>query len=305
MVTDAYPRNAGMASGIYQALKALHLPSGATLYYTSGEWETNGIRAVSAREMDGEVAAAFGDVIALPTYFHAGGDLLEIDRHLSVSLPGTWIFDELVGHEAEWMEQEKLDAGEQRRAELQTAIDESREEGDADTDQLDHAQQALDAAPPWFLLLVDSATRTGRELHAPRAKPQPTPEPHLSPMGEADPTRCSSAPKTTATANTSSPPTYSRDRGDRQALRLEFELTQRQEHFPNLYSGSQLVTSTRLGRGEEHAIPPVLGSSRAASAMSPILPSAAHVASAGLAMYASCLLENTSSQAPSAASSTS
>ena len=35
------------------------------------------IRAVSARAMDDEAAAAFGEVIALPTYFYAGGDLLE------------------------------------------------------------------------------------------------------------------------------------------------------------------------------------------------------------------------------------
>src|SRR5262249_30792914 len=48
VVTDAYPRNAGMASGFRQALKALRLPSGATVYYDSGEWEPERIRAVSA-----------------------------------------------------------------------------------------------------------------------------------------------------------------------------------------------------------------------------------------------------------------
>ena len=212
VVTDAYPRNAGMASGIYQALKALHLPSGAAVYYASGEWESNRIRAVSARDMDDEAAAAFGEIIALPTYFHAGDDLLELDRHLAVCTPGSWLFDELLDHEAEWMEQEKLDEGEERRAELQRAIDESREEGDADADQLDRAEEALDAAPPWFLLLADSELEQIARYTLPEPSHTPRLQPQIPSHGRSRPPRCSSDPATPPTASTSSPPTYSRDK---------------------------------------------------------------------------------------------
>src|SRR5580765_5519489 len=143
--------------------------------------------------MVAEPAAAFADVIALPSHFHTGDDLLQPDRHLSVCTPGSWFYDALLDHEAEWMEQEMLDEGEERRAELQQAIDESREEGDADTEQLDRAQQALDAPPPWFLLLADSeleqvARYTVPEPnHTPRLRhkyfpwTKPTPEMFLRP----------------------------------------------------------------------------------------------------------------------------
>jgi hypothetical protein len=106
---------------------------------------------------------------------------------------GSWLFDELLDHDAEWMEQETLDEGEERRAELQTAIDESREEGDTDDDQLDHAQQALDATPPWFLLLTDSdlehiahytlpkPNHTPRLTHKYLPWTKPTPEMFLRP----------------------------------------------------------------------------------------------------------------------------
>ena len=176
VVTDAYPRNAGMALGFSQALKALRLPSGATVYYASGEWESSRVRAVSGRAMDDEAAAAFGEVIALPTYFYAGDALLEIDRHLSVCTPGSWLFEALLDYEAEWMEQEKLDDGEERRAELQRAIDESEEEGDADDEQLEQAQQRLDATPPWFLLIDDSEL----EQVARYTLPDPRQTPRLS-----------------------------------------------------------------------------------------------------------------------------
>lgn len=175
VATDAYPRNAGMASGIYQALKALRLSSRATVYFEVGECNPEGILALARSAMDDEAGSAFGRVIALPTYFHAGDDLLEIDRHLSVCTSGSWFYDELLDHEAEWMEQEKLDEGEERRAELQRAIDESREEGDADADQLDHAQETLDATPPWFLLL----TETELEQVAHYTLPEPSHTPRL------------------------------------------------------------------------------------------------------------------------------
>jgi len=193
VVTNAYPRNAGMASGIYQALKALRLSSGATVYYASGEWERSRVRAVSASNMDDHAAAVFGEVIALPTYFYVGDALLEIDRHLSVCIPGSWLFDQLLEHDAEWMEQEKLDEGEERRAELQRAIDESAEEGDADNDQLEQVQRTLDATPPWFLLLDDSdleevarytlpdPSDTRRLSHGYLPWKKPTPEMFLDP----------------------------------------------------------------------------------------------------------------------------
>src|SRR5262249_55450253 len=175
VVTDAYPRNAGIASGIYQALKALRLPSGATIYYETGEWDPQGIRAASAHAMDDEAAARFGDVIALPTYFHAGDDLLEIDEHLSACTPGSWMFDELVDSEADWIPQERLDEGEARRAELQRAIDESLEEGDSDPEQIQRAQEALEAAPPWFLRLTDEELEqiAHYPLPDPGRKPRP------------------------------------------------------------------------------------------------------------------------------------
>jgi hypothetical protein len=156
VVTDVYPRDAGMASGFTQALKALRLPSGAAVYYEAGEWEASRIRGVAAGNMDDEAAAAFGEVIALPTYFHAGGYLLEIDRHLSACTPDSWILEALVDHEAEWIDQEQLDEGEDRRAQLQEAIDESAEEGDINTEKLVHIQESLDATPPWFLLVTDA-----------------------------------------------------------------------------------------------------------------------------------------------------
>src|SRR5262249_12984218 len=92
--------------------------------------------------------------IALPTYFHTGGVLLEIDRHLS-TCAGGWMFDALLDDEAEWMSQEQLDEGQERFAELQQAIDESRDEGDTDADELDRAEEALRAVPSWFLTLTD------------------------------------------------------------------------------------------------------------------------------------------------------
>jgi hypothetical protein len=156
IVLNAYPRNAGMASGIYQALKARRLPSGATVYFETGEWEGERIRGLAAREMDDEAAEKFGEVIALPTHFHAGGYLLEIDRHLSQCTPGSWMLEALVDREAEWIEQEMLDEGEERRGALQRAIEESWEEGDVDAETLEHEEETLDATPGWFLLLTDA-----------------------------------------------------------------------------------------------------------------------------------------------------
>src|SRR5262249_1915493 len=144
VVTDAYPRDAGMASGIYQALKAFRLASGATVYYEVGEWDPEGILALAHTGMDDAAAAAFGRVIALPTYCHAGGALLEIDRHLSACAGGGCILEALLDHEADWMSHEQLDQGQERRAELQRAIDESRDEADVDRNQLDQAEAALE-----------------------------------------------------------------------------------------------------------------------------------------------------------------
>src|SRR5262249_36239978 len=112
VVLDAYPRNAGMASGIHQELKALRLATGATIYHSEGEWEGNRIRGFAAGNMDDEAAAAFGEVIALPTYFYAGDDFLELDRHLSAAARGGWIFEALIEHDAEWITQKQLDRGE-------------------------------------------------------------------------------------------------------------------------------------------------------------------------------------------------
>jgi hypothetical protein len=168
VVTDAYPRNAGMASGIYQALKALRLPSGGAVYYQAGEWERE-LKAVAGVAMDDQAAATFGEVIALPTYFYAGGILLEIDEHLTACTPGGWMFDELVDHEADWIPQEQLDEGEERRAELQRAINESEQEADTGPDQLSRAQETLDATPPWFFRLTDN------QLEGIAAYPHPEP----------------------------------------------------------------------------------------------------------------------------------
>src|SRR5262249_48905364 len=90
VVTDAYPRNAGRASGTRRPLRALRLPPGSPASFRGGEGGSSRIVAVAARDMDDEAAAAFGEIIALPTYFNAGGGLLEIDRHLSVCRPGSW-----------------------------------------------------------------------------------------------------------------------------------------------------------------------------------------------------------------------
>ena len=154
--TDVYPRNAGMASGFYQALKAIRLPSGARIYFESGEWESDEIRGIAAGDLDAEAAARFGEIRGLPTYFRVGDQLLEIDQHLSAVSGGGWIHEALFDHEAEWIEQDDLDRAEERRAELQRAIDEAAEEDDAPEEQLDHAQATLDGTPPWFLLLEDS-----------------------------------------------------------------------------------------------------------------------------------------------------
>lgn len=152
---NAYPRDGGMASGYYRALQALRLPSGATVYYETSDVVENRIRALAASDMDVKAAAELGEVDALPTLFHVGGDLLEIDRHISAAAPGGWIFDALTDNEAEWVDQGQLDEGEERRAELQQAIDDSWEEGDLDPEQLRHEQETLDRTPGWFLLLSD------------------------------------------------------------------------------------------------------------------------------------------------------
>ena len=185
--TDVYPRNAGIASGFYQALKAIRLPSGARIYFESGEWESHKIRAIAGRDLDAEAAARLGEIRGLPTYYRVGDHLLEIDEHLSAVSAGGWILEELFDHEAGWIQQDDLDRAEERRAELQRAIDEAAEEDDAPEEQLDHAQAVLDATPPWFLLLDGLATRRNSGIPTSRARPVTASCEHVLPLDEADP----------------------------------------------------------------------------------------------------------------------
>jgi hypothetical protein len=145
--------------------------------------------------MDLEAAAKLGEIIAFPTYFHVGDELFEIDQHMSVR---GWNFEELLDHEASWIQQDELDEGETRRSQLLDAIEETREEGDADPAELEEAERALMAAPPWFLQLSERDLKKvgGYKLPAPGRTPElrhkfhpwrkPTAEMFLAPKDPAN-----------------------------------------------------------------------------------------------------------------------
>jgi hypothetical protein len=141
--TYIYPE--GARFDYHQSFSAYRLPSGATIYFEWGD-EHTGILGFSAGNMDEEAVRRYPQVVIATTEFHVGDVLDEIDAHLS-SFTREAVFDQ----EPPWMSQQELAEAAERRANLQHAIDETREEGDADADQLDDEQASLDATPPWFL----------------------------------------------------------------------------------------------------------------------------------------------------------
>ena len=188
--TNAYPRNAGMASGFYQALKAIRLPSGATVYFESGEWESKMSSPSRPSDLDAEAAAAsarsarYRPTSAPATTCSKSTDTSRSERR-------GWILEELFDHEAEWIQQDDLDDGKQRRAELQRAIDEAAEEDESDAEQLDHAQEALEQPHPGSCSSKDSQLDAIAALPTPRARPQPRLATGSTP-GRGRPQRCSS-----------------------------------------------------------------------------------------------------------------
>lgn len=177
--TDAYPRDAGMASGYTISIRELTLPSGATIYYEGGEYGQAGIVAVARRPLSIEAADQYGEIPALPTYFHVGDDLLEIDKHLERCGSGDYIRDQILGADdgiGPWVQYPALHEAEERLASKQEALDEALEA--EDIDEAEHAARhdILVTPPIWFHLLDDD------ELAAIADYPLPEPErtPRLS-----------------------------------------------------------------------------------------------------------------------------
>ena len=115
--------------------------------FQRSEYEGDCICAVSAVDMDAKAAAVLGEVIALPTQFHAGGTLLEIDRHITVCTPNSWITEALLNGDADWIPQEVIDGAARRRDELEQALGEAEEERDAGEDALERAHTLVYGTP--------------------------------------------------------------------------------------------------------------------------------------------------------------
>ena len=156
--TDSYPRDAGMANGYTLSLRELTLASGVTIYFEGGEYGEDGIVAVARKPFSVEAAARFGKIPALPTYFHVGDDLLEIDQHLANCSPGDWLGDQILGADdgiGEWVQYPALHEAEQRLATKQEALDEALEADDIDEAEHDARYEILVTPPIWFHLLDD------------------------------------------------------------------------------------------------------------------------------------------------------